>query len=281
MNIYFIGHAMFMIVTDDNKLYTYDSSFEGRGRHAMASFIRNYLGFNEIEAMIIGHFHRDHVGGAEHLVRQFRGKVNHVFSSGVYSDGVGIRGYEADVIRQNALDDAISEYNIPHTFIKQGDEIDGFIDVLSPYPSALEGLETDERGRLVTGNPNDRTGTIVRFNHGDFSILLTGDYNSMRSDLSDLGDMGATIMQIPHHGDPVYVDEDVMVNVDPEFCILGTATESRIEPLKEFLNDLNYDWWHIGYDRDKRLLIEGNADGSFTTSESLPRYVKYNRGSLL
>lgn len=294
MKVWSLNGDCQVIQTADGRVYVYDTAEPRIGRHTLIPFIANHLKVRYISGLIIGHYHWNHTGGAEYLIRYFSHHgvgIGSVYSSGVYSDDRDI-----DIPIQNRMDEAIAVTGVQHRHVVYGDKIADDITVISPMSDNVSGLPTDDRGRKVTTNANDETGCSVRFVEGDFSVLLTSDLGpgSNQKGLRDMiaGDLpvSSTVFQIPHHGDISYIDTidnydyEIINALDPDLVMLGARTGYDVEAdLIPYLNGLNISYVRLS--TENRFLIQGHSDGTYIIKTEkdggVPKMTSFSRGAMI
>src|SRR5690606_12332383 len=119
----------YVVVTPSGRVYCIDPGRDYNGRLTLVPFLKRHIRAIRIEAVLLTHYHYDHVGGVPWLIRGFGGRVG-----AVYSSGVRAMDHPEDLEKQADFDAAMTQYSIPDVYVKQGDHIDDpdvQIDILS------------------------------------------------------------------------------------------------------------------------------------------------------
>lgn len=285
IDLWWIAHSSYFLRLPDGSHWLVDTGATlGHGQHAIPAFAWNNLGARRLNVLHT-HYHFNHVAGMPWVAKRY-GKALTVYSSGVYSDAVTI---PKDREYQDDADDAMAEHGATHLHVAAGDTIGDYATVLSPQPSALTGLSTDDRGRLVTGEPNDETGCTIMFRHGDFSVMMNGDLGphdtekGLRDMIADPDlDVTSTVFNVPHHGDWEYItnaakdDHTIMNAVATDLALIeGWAVPGRAQDTMDYLDSLAVPWLHLGTEsgdtgqRGEPVHIRGFPDGTFTVEQGL------------
>ena len=148
------------------------------------------LGVEKLDYVMVSHQHNDHQGG---LV--FDGVMAQIEVGKVYYNGMK----NAESTDPDRLEKFLKEHNIEGEILTTGDKLTiGGVD--------LEVLWPDEEGNAVMATNaaelNNRS-LLVRFDHGEFSALFTGDlYKEQERELVTMyGDkLDVDLAKIPHHG---------------------------------------------------------------------------------
>lgn len=137
------------------------------------------LGVSTIDLLIISHTHKDHVGGADHVLERF--DVGQVFMGPLVVDSKQVDQFEA----------ALAARNLAARVLHAGDTFslgDMHFDVLGPVRDAY----ADE---------NDLS-LVFRLTWGETAFLFPGD--AERPALDDLllsgASLRADVLKVPHHG---------------------------------------------------------------------------------
>ncbi len=195
------------------------------------------LEVTEITYAFASHPHADHIGGFQHLLKDYVKAENfiHAFEEDYpYANLPAYRVY-----------DELHAQGVPFRIVHHGDTID-FGDV---QMTVYQRMEED-----LTGN---NASAMLKVSLGERAILFTADIqmDSQRAFAADQTPVKADIMKYPHHGynnvQQVFLDA-----VDPELVILTSARNSAngINVLKK--NNLPY---YFTYDGILRLATDGTV----------------------
>lgn len=134
-------------------------------------------GIERLDAMIITHFDKDHVGGADGVLR------------GVAVEQVVDPLYEKDSTQYRQYLTALEETGVPRTRMEDGETL-----------SLLDGKLTVSAASLSAQDDNNRS-LCVLLDTGFHCFLLTGDAEEARIDeLLAQGLPACDVVKLPHHG---------------------------------------------------------------------------------
>ena len=216
-------------------------------------------GVQELDYLVVTHFHKDHVGGLDPILKEFMPIYNRqkqtdklgrilipLLPSGVEPE---IELLKAEIERR------------PYSIVSRGRTILASpsvrIDVLHP--------------KALTGDANEDS-LAVRVTHGRITILLGGDVGleAQKELLHEYGSrLKADVIKIPHHGGET--EESFIEAVRPQVAILTVGPNSYGLPKPEVLKMYQKIGAHI-HRTDEVGAITIITDGrSFTVhSERLP-----------
>jgi competence protein ComEC len=216
--ISFLPMVLYLAVSDtsvielpDGKVIVLDT---GRSGKEVEGYLR-HRGIKVIDALVLTHAHRDHLGGARRLLERF--EVKEFWDSGrlMYPEGFIWKG----IMRRR---------------LSRGDYVsgDGYrITVLHPYP----GFYSYSTKRMSSEN-NDSL--VFRLDVGGGSVIFTGDIETGAiEDILHFGPEGgggllrSDIIKIPHHGLRSSHSSAFIGRVSPEYAVVSS---DRLSP---FLRD--------------------------------------------
>lgn len=249
VNFHQFERSTYAITTPD-KLYIFDGGTT-ESAESSGDFYKNILGFDEIEAIFLSHYHNHHIGAIPRIIKYFDGAVKNVFSSGYRAKLDG--NWEKETARTKELEELVHHYGINYQFLKEGDKVDDdYLDIhiISPSPKIMD----KEPPSFIDGrSPNDLAQMAVLFKYGDFRLLLLGDpvreSNNITYDdywfkyfMPALHKVSGTtkvnIVQLPHHGDKRLVDyDDWFYTLSPELCLIDNKP-AFTEPVRLYLEEL-------------------------------------------
>lgn len=147
------------------------------------------LGIKKLDYFVNSHFHSDHMGGIETLIRNI--EIGQVFtnSADYYADGKAF---------PNNFMKSLDEAGIPHSVLKEGDEFmfgEAHVKVYSP-PEDFDYTSTK-------GSAENDGSIVFKFTYGDSSFLFGGDiFLAMEEELmAKYGDeLKSDVVKMNHHG---------------------------------------------------------------------------------
>ncbi|MCX5680400.1 MAG: DNA internalization-related competence protein ComEC/Rec2 [Candidatus Omnitrophica bacterium] len=151
------------------------------GRSVIAPYLWN-RGVFGIDAVIITHFHEDHLGGILYLLGNF--KIGCVIDSGA--------GVSGSLIYDRYMK-ALSDKRLKHFVVRRGDLI-GPLGGVNLYVLNPEGDV-----ELLDSNDNS---IVLKLAYGTFSALFCGDIKEVAMDkLMTYGEfLKSDVVKVPHHG---------------------------------------------------------------------------------
>lgn len=198
----------------DGKVLIVDT---GRGGYEAGSFLQ-YQGRKNIDALVITHYHPDHAGGMEHLLKQFPVKE----------------------IWDNGRIDFPAELSLPaiHRRLERGDSAEGKdyrIEVLHPYPE----FYTDQDDEFIAEN---NSSLVLRVSGRHHAILFAGDVeDEAEEDLAHLGmRLASDVLKVPHHGGRSSVHEGFLFEIAPSVAVISAGRDNTFgHPRPEMLEALS------------------------------------------
>ncbi|MDD5496158.1 MAG: ComEC/Rec2 family competence protein, partial [Candidatus Omnitrophica bacterium] len=183
------------------------------GRSVIAPYLWNN-GIERIGALVVTHFHKDHVGGAVFVLENFH--VSYAIDSGARPDAHN-RLYDRYL-------EAVKRRGVRHLTVREGDELSGFgeakIFILNP----------EREKDIIDSNTNSIAMKIV---YKDVSILLCADITASAMErLFPYGDfLKSSVMKVPHHGGSLgdeNIAEKFFLEVSPDICVTSSGGIDRV-----------------------------------------------------
>ena len=210
MELYFFaaGKADAILITAPGAAVMVDTGEKGFGKE-----ILDYLeekGIGKLDALILTHFDKDHVGGAAKLLSGI--PIDRVIQSNVPRDS----GEYRDYVR--ALERAGLEAETPREplTLSLGD-LEIMVD-----PPKQEEYEKD---------PSNNSSLIVSVRYGDTSALLTGDAEEERlAEWLEQEPGHYDLIKMPHHGSWEQPLSELLALTEPQYAVL---TDSEREPASD------------------------------------------------
>ena len=188
---------------------------EGNAGDAAAEFLLQN-GIERVDALLITHFHADHVNGVERLLARL--DVEQL----VYAAGCEQTGYMDDIL------DACADAGVT-TYVIDRDTV-----------LALGSLELTLFAPAAVGGVNERC-MMVYGDWGDYEFLVTGDAPASVEraliESHDLGDM--ELLVVGHHGSRYSTDEALLDDITPETALISVGAGNTYgHPTQEVLDRL-------------------------------------------
>ncbi|MDO4280951.1 MAG: DNA internalization-related competence protein ComEC/Rec2 [Peptococcaceae bacterium] len=171
----------------------------GPGADTMAQYLR-YCGVNEIAAIVLSHSDDDHIGGAAHLLRDFR--VQQILAS----------PYAQTTDEWQTLSPYLGETDV--------------VTIDAPAQFALGDarlelllLDADNRG---SDNANQ---IVARLAESGDSVVFTGDADTRA--LADIPWQQATVVVVPHHGSKNSWSDAFYDQLAPDLALISAGRDNR------------------------------------------------------
>lgn len=206
-----VGKADAIVVQNGDETMVIDAGEEEDGEEVV-SFLTNQ-GIQRVDTLIITHFDRDHVGGADTIVENMEiGQVlipNYQGDSIEYADFM--EALENQEIIPQRLND-IAEFKL------------GAADVLVEPPVSYEVpegvVEYDNNLSLIT--------TVT---HGEKRLLFAGDIEKqgIRDWIAEGNAQECDFLKVPHHGVYSKATEELLEVTTPEYAVICSSNKNAAE----------------------------------------------------
>jgi len=207
-----------------------------------------YMGIEELDAVILSHPHADHIGGLPTLIESTDIKTIY------HSD------YPYDSMLYHRYKELAAEYDIPLVDVFSGDmiEIDPAIRIFVLGPR--HGVTPDR-------NPNNHS-VVLRIQYGDTSFLFTGDAETEQEKVlkNQYGDfLNTNFLKAGHHGSRTSTTGSFIERVKPEKTAVSLSFRNRFRhPNREAVTELHRAGSFVSYTSLSGALIY-KSDGSKIT----------------
>ncbi len=203
-----------------------------------------------LDAVILSHFHEDHVLGALGLLR------NH-FPIGCFY----ISEYESGTELEQELMQLASERNIPVFRLRKSEEIS-----LGKARYRVIGQE-EYRGKDNINNMS----MVLRVEYGATAFLFTGDLErgaAKRLAAAEGEALKADVLKVPHHGGISSVQEDFIDACDPTWAIISVGAENSYGepsgPMLSYLRKRDVGIWRTDRDGTVVMILGKNGIRNIT-----------------
>lgn len=187
-----------------------EDSFDA-ARSVIAPYLWN-RNITRIDALVITHFHDDHLGGAAYIIDNF--EVGRILDNG---------SYPGKSLLYDRFTRLVKDKKIPREILRRGDSINfrgGSFYILSP------GRDSD----LSDSNENS---VVLKLNYGNFSALFCADLAgpSLRDVIDIYGKaLGSRLIKVPHHGGSIGDIRDAekfFITVGAKVAVISVAKNNR------------------------------------------------------
>ena len=201
------GKADCILLRTPDSVTMIDSGTNKFGKELVSSL--SDMGIDHIDNLFITHFDKDHVGGADKLLKHL--DVGAVYEPDYVSDSKQYRQY------REALDAGTAEL---HTL----KENTSFV-----LDGASYSIDVADDPVLYSDDENDLS-LVISVSYGDTSFLFAGDAENYR--LAELieADIGHhDVLKVPHHGRGEKLSADFFAAVSPEYAVITSSDDEREE----------------------------------------------------
>ncbi len=177
------------------------SEFIDAGARQVAPYLLAH-GVTSIDALVITHADRDHIGGAEYLLEHFRVGIVYLWPLAGESE------LERDLLA------ACAAAGVPVRRLAKGDSLPcegARIDVLHPPPDWA-----------ASKSENDAS-LVLRVTWPGMSVLLPGDIEEGAESLLTGTDCAAAVLKVPHHGSQTSSTDAFIDSVNPRLAIVSAG----------------------------------------------------------
>lgn len=198
------GKADAILLYTDESAVLIDAGLDGYASQILGELDR--LGIDSLDAMILTHFDKDHIGSADEVLENI--PVSHVWVSDSPKDS---DEYED-------LMDALEQTGI-HAEMVFGDEQETF--ELDGIAYTIDGPDKE----VYEDNPSNNSSLIVRVQYGDTSFLFMGDAQNdrIREYLEDDAS-SYDVLKVPYHGNYQKQLKNLIASVQPEIAVITCSS---------------------------------------------------------
>ena len=204
-------------------------------------------GIERLDAMIVTHYDKDHVGGAAEI------------ASEIPVDLFYLPDYEGDVDKCGDLLDMIRQERLQAVTVSE-DQTFSIGPAQCRVYAALVDYDAEEK------NDNDAS-LIVEILWGEDEWLLPGDIEKEAIGvwLEKHPEQTYDVLKLPHHGRKEGNTKDLLKTVSPEFAVITDSTEEEAnEKVLKRLEKLEADVYRSA--KDGCITITGNGKEQYTVS---------------
>lgn len=202
VKIFKIGKADSILVTTHDKHMLIDTG-EDEDVEEVLSYLKD-ANISTLDTLIITHFDKDHVGGADKILKQLTVKQ------------VLMPNYTSNSKQTTEFIEALEETGVQATRVNETLNFEfgeAQVSILPPYQSTYDG---DNDYSLVT--------SII---YGETSFLFAGDAEATRlAELINEGNLAHTFLKVPHHGRFNEQTTAFFKAVKPEIAVITASNKN-------------------------------------------------------
>ncbi len=177
---------------------------------ALAARLRQ-LGVRKLDALVITHFDKDHVGGAAQILQSF--PVDMVYEPGYHKESKRMDEYRAALAGAGITPNTLAE----NLSFQLGD--------------ALCALDVANRDDYGEDEENDFS-LVLKLTYGETRFLFAGDAEEARiGELLAEGGLEAQVLKVPHHGRDHDNNQAFFEAVSPLYAVITSADDETESPL--------------------------------------------------
>lgn len=207
------GAADAFVLISDNHVAVIDTGLDKKA-DKLVEFL-NEQGVTKVDELIITHFDKDHVGGADHIINNF--EVGTVYTTYHSKESDDITAY-LEALENSGLQETTVSETLSYT-------ADGISFTIYPPQSPVYYESTSNNSSLV-----------IRVALGENSMLFAGDAEYERlAELLKTEGLSSTILKVPHHGRYNANTEAFIKYINPQYTII---TSSKGEPEDQEVLDI-------------------------------------------
>ncbi len=200
-----VGKADAFVIQSANGTVLIDTATEEEADTILSFLAEN--GITEIDAMIISHFDKDHVGGADQILQAVT--VKSVYTSYLAKES-------DDVVE---FFTALEEQGMTNTVVSETTEIQVDGVTYTIYPPEESGYEEDD---------SNNSSLVVHMTNRQNSMLFCGDALEDRiEELLSTEGLTCDIIKIPHHGSKIDNLDELIDYVNPEYAVITSSDEEE------------------------------------------------------
>jgi competence protein ComEC len=239
-----------LIVSPTGKIVLVDTGDTGNGGNITGAIRHATGGECRIDLFVVSHPHSDHMGSAVPVMKAC--KVATVLDSGYPHTTVGYEKYLKAVEASGAR----------YIKAEPGQDFDmgggAKITVLAPSQPYFKQSE------LRSGaNPPNANSVVMRLDHGEFSMLFTGDAEAeTEARMMEKGaSLKADVLKVGHHGSRYATSEEFLKAVNPDAATISCGSVNKYgHPTPEALKRLKGEGVKV-YRTDLQGVIRIVSDG--------------------
>lgn len=199
-----VGKADCFVIQSQNTVTMIDT-----GTEESVNIVEEFLkknGITRIDQLLITHFDRDHVGGADHIIKHY--EVDKVYSTYYIAK-------ESDDIEEYKK--ALKKKGLEPILVNTERSIS-----LGGVTWELYPPEKDDYKKEISNNSS----MVARMSYGKVSALFTADAQKARiAELLEKPNLKSDIIKMPHHGGFEKNLDDLIELVQPKYAILTGPKE--------------------------------------------------------
>ena len=206
VDFYDMGKADSMLITAPNGTRILIDAGTNKGGKALVERFEKE-GIDHIDVMIITHYDKDHVGGADKIIED-------IGVSEVY-----MPVYDKDSKQYDQFMEALKKYNVKMHPIKTKESVQ------VPLESVTMTISAAHRTNYGHDEENDFS-LCTRMTYGDTRFLFPGDAEAPRQlELLEEGELACDVLKVPYHGRLVSASEKFIAAANPQIAFISDGPD--------------------------------------------------------
>ncbi len=226
----------FVLISDDH-VVVIDTGLD-KNKEDLVELMKD-KGVTRVDELIITHFDKDHVGGADAVIDEF--EIGNVYATYQSKDSDDITHYYEALERKGLRENVVRT-----DFFYEADGVT--YEIFAP-----------KKTEYINKTSNNSS-LVIRVSLGDYSMLFAGDAEEERiEELLDTPGLESTVLKVPHHGRNKTNFEEFIEYISPEYAII---TSSKSEPEdQEVIDALEANDCQVYLTRNGTIEIEISSNG--------------------
>lgn len=211
-----VGKGDCILIESSESAILIDTGYEENGEEIVEKLKKR--GIESLQYLILTHPDKDHIGGADYIIKQLN--VLEIIETDCEVDSNDYKEYKMEAAKQG----------VTILTLKETEEIAfGKAKIFIYPPIHVEDYEGENDFSLVT-----------KLVYGETSFLFTGDAQENRMDeiVTQIPDIESTLLKVPHHGRWKENSEKLFRLVSPQYSIITNDKKKMYKDVKKLLKDL-------------------------------------------
>ena len=232
-----VGEADAILVMTDGYNMLIDAG-ESETENDLAKYLQN-LGIDTIHYLIATHPDRDHIGGMEHIIKNF--KIREFYMNDTYKDSKLYDNLISAVRRKGLV------INVP----RPGIENDKF-DLGQAHCQILAPLAK------YSSSESNNSSIVIRMTFGEKVFLFAADAEKLATEdiIERYEDLKADVLKVPHHGRSS-VTKDFITSVTPKYSVITCLKENIKNSTIKKLQNVGSEIYVTGVDGNIVCVTDG------------------------